>query len=384
MSPGPIVLAAGGTGGHMYPAESLALRLRARGHRLVLVTDERGAVHGSGLTGVQITRIRAGTPLAGSARQRAKALRETAIGLLQARRLLRNLAPSAVVGFGGYPALPTMLAAAWRGLPTLLHEQNAVLGRVNRLLARHMLCVALSFPATARLPTGGRLHAEVVGNPTRPATLVGRARRYTAPTGDGPVRLLVLGGSQGAEVFSQVVPRALSLLPAHLRARLRVAQQCRSESLTEAQRLFQEAGVSTDVAPFFHDAATRIAEAHVVICRAGASTVAELQVVGRPAILVPLPGAADDHQTANARAAVNVGAGWLVPQEACNPQALATLLQRLLQSASTLDDAAARSRRAGRPDAADELATLVERLLTLRSERQASRPAAGNTRWTVA
>lgn len=374
MSAATIVLAAGGTGGHVFPAEALARELSGRGHSLVLVTDARGAVYGGALAELPVHRIQAGTPAAGSVGARIAGLFRAAVGTWQARRLLQRIAPDAVVGFGGYPSLPTVLAAVTLGIPTVLHEQNAVLGKANRFLAPRVSAVALSFSATRRLRDNDQPRAEVIGNPVRAEVLAVRDAAYAAPDAQGPVRMFVLGGSQGAEVLSDVVPRAVALLPPEVRARLHVAQQCRPETLGMARRGYASAKVKAELSAFFHDVPRRLKKAHLVICRAGASTVSEIAVSGRPAVFVPLPHASDGHQAANAVALVDAGGGWLIPQPEFTPEGLAALLARLFAVPHELSAAAAASRSAGRPAAAHDLAELAERLMARRLSQVSGEP----------
>jgi UDP-N-acetylglucosamine--N-acetylmuramyl-(pentapeptide) pyrophosphoryl-undecaprenol N-acetylglucosamine transferase len=368
MTPGarraaPIVLAAGGTGGHMFPAEALARELVARGAAVALVTDRRGQafgadVFGTGGAGVTIHRIRAGrfdTGMIG----KALGVAELLLGIAQAGGVLRRIAPAAVVGFGGYPSVPTVLAATRRGIPTLIHEQNALLGRANRLLARRVTRIALSFTETARLRDRDRLRAVETGNPVRPAVAAVREIPYVAPTPSDAIELLVTGGSQGARIFSDVVPAALALLPEALRARLRVSQQARPEDLDRVRREYSESGIAAETAGFFTDVPLRLARAHLVIARAGASTVAELAVAGRPALLVPYPFAADDHQTANAAAFARAGGGWTMAQESFTVAHLAQFLGETLAAPDRLARAAAAARGQGRPEAARRLADLA-------------------------
>lgn len=357
----PIVIAAGGTGGHLFPAEALAAALLARGERVALMTDARSAafdspafanaerfvLHGSGMAGRGVVRAARG----------AVAL---AAGTLEARGLLTRLGAAAVVGFGGYPSVPPLLAA--RTLPrrrrpvTVLHEQNAVLGRANRLLAPRADLLALSYAATARVPAGCR--TAVVGNPVRPA-LAALAGQFYPEVTEAGLRLLVLGGSLGARVFADVVPEAVAALPEELRGRLVVAQQCRPEDLNRVRTAYQAAGVPAELSPFFPDVAGRLASAHLVIARAGAGTLAELACAGRPAILVPLPIAIDDHQRANARALEEAGAAFVMPQPEFTPAALAARLGALFADPAGLARAAASAARLGRPQAAQNLADLV-------------------------
>ncbi|HZB93208.1 MAG TPA: undecaprenyldiphospho-muramoylpentapeptide beta-N-acetylglucosaminyltransferase, partial [Stellaceae bacterium] len=317
-----IVLAAGGTGGHLFPAEALARELMGRGCRIALVTDRRGQAFGDKLPGVALHRIRAGRFGTGLV-SKVVGIAELALGTLEAGRLLRSLAPAAAVGFGGYPSVPTMLAAARQNLPTVIHEQNAILGRANRLLAPRVRRIATAFPELGGMREADRARVVLTGNPVRPAIAALRGAPYRAPEEDGAFDILILGGSQGARALSQVVPAAFALMPEALRRRLRVTQQARAEDLEGVRRAHRASGVAAELAPFFNDVPERLARAHLVISRAGASTMAELAMVGRPAILVPYPHAADDHQTANARALEKAGGAWVVPQAEFTAAALA-------------------------------------------------------------
>jgi UDP-N-acetylglucosamine--N-acetylmuramyl-(pentapeptide) pyrophosphoryl-undecaprenol N-acetylglucosamine transferase len=360
---GLIVLAAGGTGGHLFPAEALAAELAGRGFRLALVTDARGrpiALHG----GEVATHRIAGGGLAGkNPWAQAKAALGLGLGLAQAFALLGRLRPPAVVGFGGYASFPTVLAAMLRGLPTAIHEQNAVLGRANRLLAGRARRIATSFPATRGLPKGAEARAVCTGMPVRPAVAALAGQPYRTPEAGHPVLLLVIGGSQGARVFADVVPSAVARIPEDLRRHLRIAQQSRPEDLERTRKAYAAMNVAVDVAPFFADAPERMTAAHLVIARAGASTVAELAVLGRPAILVPYRYAADDHQSANARALADAGAAWVLAEADFTPEALASLLVRRLADPPGLARAAARAHALARPDAARALADAVAGLI---------------------
>lgn len=356
----PIVLAAGGTGGHVFPAEALASELLGRGRSLVLVTDVRGAHYGGALGTLPVYTVNAGTPTRGGIVTRLRGLVRMADGVLQARRMLGWLDPAAVVGFGGYAALPTMLAATWRRIPTILHEQNAILGRANRVLAPRVTSIALSFPATARLRPTDQPKAEIVGNPVRVEIRAVRASDYAAPAPDAPFNLLVTGGSQGAAIFSTLIPDALAGLPEPLRARLRVVQQCRPETLGTAQARYKSAGINAELAAFFTDMPKRLTAAHLVLCRAGASTVGEIAIAGRPALFIPFPHASDDHQSANAAAFAAGGAAWHFHQSDLTPEVLRQAIAELMMSPPELAARAAVARSLGRPDAARALATLVE------------------------
>lgn len=356
-SPALIILAAGGTGGHVFPAEALARELLGRGLRVALMTDRRGGKFSDDLT-IPAYRIRARS-LGKGVFAAARSVVEMGIGVGQAWLRLKKLRPAAVVGFGGYPSVPALYAATHLDIPILLHEQNAILGRANRLMMPRARIVATSFPHVAGLTnnTGGRLVQ--TGNPVRPAFAALRATPYPAVTEDGPVRILVLGGSGGARVFSRVVPQALMLLAGPLRRRVVVAQQCRAEDLETARAGFAGAGIEAELSPFFHDVPERMAAAHLVICRAGGSTIAELTALGRPSILVPFPGGHAGEQTANAEAIAAAGGAWLIPEPACTPEALAVRLESLMTMPGALAKTAAAARAWGTVSAADNLADCV-------------------------
>jgi UDP-N-acetylglucosamine--N-acetylmuramyl-(pentapeptide) pyrophosphoryl-undecaprenol N-acetylglucosamine transferase len=352
------VLAAGGTGGHLFPAQALAAQLLNKGVVVHLVTDERTDGFLRDLPNVCVHRVRAGRP-GGNPVDMLQAAIGIGIGVLQGRRLLRKLEPAAVVGFGGYPSVPTMLAASQLGFPTVIHEQNAVLGRANRMLAKRVNRIATGFPETAGLGAAERGRAFHIGNPVRPAIVVVGNGEYAPPEAGGPIQLLVFGGSQGAGIFAEMVPAAVALMTPALRARLRVSQQARPEDLAAVTERYRELGVTAEVESFFSDMPDRLARAHLVICRAGASTIAELAAAARPALLVPYPYATDDHQALNARAFANTGGAWVMPQTALNPPLLAHRLTELLNDVSALRHASAQARSFARPDAAQRLAALV-------------------------
>jgi len=354
------VLAAGGTGGHLFPAEALARLLVAAGGSVHLVTDQRADTFAEAVPGVAICRVRAGR-LGGGPLHSAYGLAELAVGIVQARRLLRRLAPAAVIGFGGYPSAPTMLAATRLGLPTLIHEQNAVLGRANRLLAPRAHRIATGFAETFGLRPADQSRAVHTGNPVRPAILAA-ACGYGAPEPGRPIELLILGGSQGARIFSEIVPPALAALTPGIRARLRVSQQARPEDRSAVTAKLQALGIEAEVESFFADVPARLARAHLVICRAGASTVAELAIAGRPALLVPYPHATDDHQSANAGEFAASGGAWVVPQSELTPGVLAERLKQLFADPAGLRAAAEAARSVARDDAAERLAALAQAL----------------------
>ena len=352
------VLAAGGSGGHLFPAEALASELLGRGVKVHLASDERADAIAPGLAGVEIHRVRA-AQFRGGPGQAVRAFAELALGTMQARKLLRRLAPTVVIGFGGYPSVPTMLAAAYLRLPMLIHEQNAVLGRANRLLAPRARRIATGFPATTGLRSADRIRAVHTGNPVRPAILAVDNADYKAPSPSRPIDLLIMGGSQGARVLSEVVPLALRALPEGLRTVLRVSQQVRPEDIATVKEIYRRTGIAADVGTFFDDVPARLARAHLAICRAGASSMAELAAIGRPAVLIPYPHATDDHQTANARAFAEAGGGWVIPQSGFSPSTFSRFLDRLLADGAALSAAAGHAHAFGRRDATQRLARLA-------------------------
>jgi len=355
------VLAAGGTGGHMVPAHALAEELLARGHRVALITDDRGARIPGLFDKVQVHVLPAGR-LAGGPLGWLRAARSIMTGRAMALRLYETFRPAAVIGFGGYPALPALLAARKDKVPTLVHEQNAVLGRVNRLVASRVDAIATSYPEVQRLPAKARHKTDFVGNPVRDEVAAIREQPFPALDGDGVFRLLVTGGSQGATILGSVVPDGLALLPEHFRRRLQVTQQCRAEDIERVRERYAALGIPAELATYMEDLPARLAWAHLVIARAGASTIAELTAAGRPAILIPLPSATDDHQTANAREMAKAGGARMIAQSKFTPIELAKQMQKLALDPEALANAAARARALGKPDAARALADLVERV----------------------
>ena len=355
------VLAAGGTGGHMVPAAALAAELAKRGHRVALLSDERGVRFPGLFQDVQTHVIPAGR-LGGGPIGWAKAAKSIWDGRAMAARLFETFRPAAVIGFGGYPALPALLAAFAAKVPTAVHEQNAVLGRVNRLAAGRVNAIATSYTSTERLAEKHRGKTHFVGNPVREAVLALRHKPYPMIEEDGLFRILVTGGSQGASVLSQVVPDGLSLLPINFRRRLQVTHQARIEDIDACRAKYAELSIPAELATYLPDMPEQLAWAHLVIARAGASTIAELTAAGRPAILVPLPSATDDHQTVNAREITAAGGARTIPQKGFTPKELAKQMQRLGLDTTALENAAARARSCGRPDAARDLADLVESL----------------------
>ncbi|TXL73557.1 undecaprenyldiphospho-muramoylpentapeptide beta-N-acetylglucosaminyltransferase [Vineibacter terrae] len=362
----PVILAAGGTGGHVFPAESLAGELARRGVPLALITDDRGHKWQGALAALPAHRVRAGSPGAGGIANRIGNVAALGVGVLQSFALLGGLAPAAVVGFGGYASVPAMLAARLRRLPTLVHEQNAVLGRANRLVVGRRTMIATAF-GTVRHLAAGDPRVRLVGNPVRDAVRALRDAPYQAPTPDGEIRMVVIGGSQGAASFGIVIPEAIAALPEALRRRLQLVQQCRAEDLARVRAFYTERGIDAECATFFSDFPARLAGAHLVVARAGASTVAELTTSGRPSVLVPFPHATEDHQRANAKAIDEVGASILLPHERFTAEALRAHLETLFGAPDRLAAMAAAARAAGRPDAARDLADLVVDLIARQS-----------------
>jgi UDP-N-acetylglucosamine--N-acetylmuramyl-(pentapeptide) pyrophosphoryl-undecaprenol N-acetylglucosamine transferase len=357
-SSAPVLIAAGGTGGHLFPAEALAHALSRRGASVHLVTDERATRYGGTFPADAVHVIKAATPTGGNLFTRAWAVLTLIGGTTNARALLRRVKPRVVVGFGGYPTVPPMLAATMLGIPSIVHEQNAVLGRANRLLAGRVQRIATGFPTLGRLDPKLKSKCVETGNPVRPAVLDAARSPYPGLT-HGRFWLLVVGGSQGARVMSDVVPPAIEALPAEARSRLIIVQQARGEDENRVREAYARLGVEAEIAPFFSDLPRRMAEAHLVIARAGASTVSELAVIGRPAILVPYPHALDQDQSANAAHLALTGAVDVVAQSAFTPGYLSGELADALSHPENLTKRATAAKQAGIPDAADRLADLV-------------------------
>ena len=360
---GSILLAAGGTGGHLFPAQALAEELRRRNIDVDLVTDMRGDRYGTGFPARAIYRVPSATVSGRSPVAMARTGLMLARGLAAAFKLLAKVKPAVVVGFGGYPTFPPLRTAILRSIPTALHEQNAVLGRANRMLARGVSRIATSFEETKLLDADLREKTRLTGNPVRSVVIEAARQPFALPQGDAPFELVVFGGSQGARYFSESVPPALALLPERLRRSLRVVQQARGEDIEGVVAAYRASGIEAEVAAFFRDLPQRLARAHLVIARSGASTVAELTVIGRPSILVPLPHALDNDQLRNAATLAELGAAWCIEQKDLSPQRLADDLGALLANPARLAEAATAARRLGRPDAVGRLADLVEELI---------------------
>ena len=355
------VLAAGGTGGHMIPAHALAAELRRRGHGVLLITDDRGARFPGLFDKVPIHILPAGR-LGGGPIGWLKALNAVVRGRAEAKNIYRQHRPDAVVGFGGYPAFPALLAASALHIPTLLHEQNAVLGRVNRLLAGDAVAIGTAYEEVERLKPRYRGKAVVIGNPVRDD--IARLGEMPFPDFDeySPFKILVTGGSQGATVLGEVVPEGLGLLGPSLRHRLQVAQQCRPDDIERVRARYAELGIPAELLTYIEDMGAKYADAHLVIGRAGASTIAELTAAGRPAILIPFAAATDDHQTANAREMTAAGGARTIQQSAFTPDVLARQIEAMAGDPVALNNAAQRALSVGRPHAARDLADLAERV----------------------
>ena len=355
------VLAAGGTGGHMIPAHVLAAELKSRGHGVLLITDERGARFPGLFKDVPVHILPAGR-LGGGPVGWLKAAGSVLKGRGEAKRLYRDHTPDAVIGFGGYPAVPSLMAASSMNIPTVLHEQNAVLGRANRFLAGEAVAIGTAYEKIERLKSRFRKKVVLVGNPVREE--IARLGEQPFPAFDeyAPFKILVTGGSQGATVLSKVVPEGLGMLPPSLRLRLQVMQQCRLEDIDEVRARYAALGIPAELMTYIEDMPAKIGEAHLVIARSGASTVAELTAAGRPAILIPYPSATDDHQTANAREISDAGGARTIIEEQFTPPVLARQIAAMAEDPQALVNAAARALSVGRPHAAEDLADLVERV----------------------
>jgi UDP-N-acetylglucosamine--N-acetylmuramyl-(pentapeptide) pyrophosphoryl-undecaprenol N-acetylglucosamine transferase len=352
-----VLLAAGGTGGHLFPAEALAHVLAKRGLALELATDHRAAHFKFPARDVHLipsATVRGRSPLA-----LARTASLLALGTLKAWSLIGRIRPAVVVGFGGYPTVPPLLAAALRGVPTILHEQNGVMGRANRMLAKRVTKIATGFPALKNVDANLQAKIAFTGNPVRPQVVEAAAIPYAVPQAGGPLHLLVFGGSQGARVMSEIVPPAIALLNPEVRARLSVVQQARAEDLEAVRGTYAQLGVTAECAPFFSDLPQRIAAAHLIVSRSGASTVAELSAIGRPGILVPLPHALDQDQLANAGMLEQAGGAICIVQRDFTPERLAAEIARLAGDPTRLAAMAAAAKSAGTLDAAERLSDLV-------------------------
>ena len=356
-----VLLAAGGTGGHLFPAEALADALKQRGVEVDLATDERATRYGHDFPSRQTHVIPSATIRGRGPLSLARTVGALGVGAMKALLLLRRIRPAAVVGFGGYPTLPPVLAATLRGIPTVVHDANAVMGRANRVLSSRVTAIATSFPNMTLEPLLAA-KATFTGNPVRPMVIVAAQQSYPALDAEAPIKLLVFGGSQGARVMADIVPPAIERVARELRARLHIVQQARAEDETRVRESYARLGVRAEVAPFLADLPARIAASHLIVSRSGASTVAELAAIGRPAILVPLPHALDQDQLANANVLAKAGGGIVVKQDDFTPERLAGEIAALAADPAKLVTMAAGAKSAGVLDAADRLADLVLRV----------------------
>jgi UDP-N-acetylglucosamine--N-acetylmuramyl-(pentapeptide) pyrophosphoryl-undecaprenol N-acetylglucosamine transferase len=363
MDPKPLILlAAGGTGGHLFPAEALGVELIKRGYRVRLVTDDRALRYSGLFTRDMIDVVASETARGRNPLQLAYATLTLAAGTLGALRLIRREKPVAVIGFGGYPTLPPLIAARFAGVPGIIHDANAVLGRANRFLSRHVRAIATSLPGVLDRDPALSAKTTTVGTPMRPAVLAAAATSYAPPEATGPFRLLVVGGSQGAKVMSDIVPPAIEKLEPSLWGRLVLTQQVRDEDMARVRAVYDRLKIKAELAPFFTDLPARLASNHLVISRSGAGTVAELAAIGRPSILVPLPGSIDQDQSANAGVLSQAGGALRVAQSEFTPDRLATEISTLAAEPQRLAAMASAARGAGRLDAAERLADLVAKV----------------------
>lgn len=362
------VVAAGGTGGHLFPAQALADALIARGWRIVLASDERVAAFAESFPAEERIGLSARTYKPGDPVTMALAGLAIVRGVMQARTAFSRLNPDVVVGFGGYPSVPGLLAGITQGRATVIHEQNAVMGRANRKLASHVTRVACAFPMLQKAPPKVAAEAVVVGNPVRPDIRALADLSYAPPEAGGPIRILITGGSQGARLLSELMPEAIRKLPDELRQRLKVQQQTRAESMDAARRVYADAMVEAEIAPFFRDMASRLREAHLVVGRSGAGTVCEFAIAGKPAILVPLAIALDDDQGQNAKVMAEAGGAEVARENQLTVESMARALTTLLSNPDRLARMAAGARSIAKPDAAERLADVVEE--TARSKRR--------------
>lgn len=363
-----VLLAAGGTGGHLFPAYALAQELRRREAVVDLVTDMRGDRYGSDFPARSIHQISSATLVSKAPTQIARTGWMLSKGIGSALKLLGEIAPDVVVGFGGYPAFPPLVAAKLRGIRTMVHEQNAVLGRANRLLARRVDIIATSFEQVKFVDERDADKVRLTGSPVRDQVIQAAERPYWAPMDGDAVQILIFGGSQGARYFSDAIPPALALLPPEVRSRLSVVQQAREEDVKRVRAAYQASGIAAEVASFFGDLPDLMARSHLVIARAGASTVAELTVIGRPSILVPLPHALDNDQLHNATRLAQAGACWCFEQDKLTPEVWGREIGTLIASTTHLVQAAHAAKQLGRPDAVARLADVVAELATRRED----------------
>jgi UDP-N-acetylglucosamine--N-acetylmuramyl-(pentapeptide) pyrophosphoryl-undecaprenol N-acetylglucosamine transferase len=362
MSRGSIMLAAGGTGGHLFPAQALGEELIRRGYEVDLITDTRGNVFGADFPARKVYKVPAATFRGRSPIEATKTLGTLGNGFQAAYRIMGDAAPRAIIGFGGYPTLAPVLAAMGRGIPTAIHEQNSVMGQANRFLAPMVRAIACAFEKTKYLDGKLLSKARVTGTPLRNAVLALHNVPYRPPASQAQLNLLVVGGSQGAKYFSDIVPQALQMMPEQIRNRLFVMQQCREEDIDRVFDAYEASGVAAELATFFEDLPYRMSNSHLIIARSGATTIAELCALGRPALLVPLPHAKDNDQLENATRLDNAGGGWCFPQTSLTPEGLASAVRRLFEDPTALVRAASNARALANYRAVENLAELLDDL----------------------
>lgn len=367
-----VLLSAGGTGGHMFPAAALAFDLVSRGFKVDLVTDSRGRAYEGIFPDIRTHVISAGT-LGGGLAGTIKGVAALGLGLVQAKMLVDKIKPDVVIGFGGYPSVPAVYAAQRKGILSVIHEQNAVLGRANVFLAPRADRIALSLAQVEGMEEADAVRAVVTGNPVRDEIAELYTKPYPIVAMDGTLKIFVMGGSLGARVFSEIVPKALSRLSAEYRSRLEIVQQCRPEDIEEVKAGYKAAGIKARLESFFHDVPDILAQTHLVISRSGASTVAEIAAAGRPAIFVPYPHHKDQQQKMNAEAVADAGGAWVMTQEGFTEEALLARIETFLQNPETLFRAAEAARSCGKPDAARRLGNLVTALVS-GWDKEAQRP----------
>ena len=360
-----IAVTSGGTGGHMFPAVALSKALVRRGAKVLFFTDARAARYTDGVDGVQTIILPAGGIAGKGIKGRIMGAARLGLGTLKARSMIKKAKPAVVIGFGGYASIPATMSAKWLGIPFAIHEQNAVLGRANRLVAGAAKRIATSFPTVTLIEPNDQNKVIWTGNPVRAEVAALANSTYDVPTEDGPIKLLITGGSQGARVLSEILPNALVNLPEGIRTRLVVTQQARDEDINAVRKTYDGSGIDVTLASFIDDIPERLRDCHLVIARSGASTVAELTAAGRPGLLVPLPHAIDDHQRFNAQQVEDAGGAWLMPQDRFSSETVTDRLAKLLRNPAALTRAAKAAKTAGRANAAERLADMVLDMLGL-------------------
>ncbi|WP_412775532.1 undecaprenyldiphospho-muramoylpentapeptide beta-N-acetylglucosaminyltransferase [Thalassospira lucentensis] len=360
-----IAVTSGGTGGHMFPAVALSKALVRRGAKVLFFTDARAARYTDGVDGVQTIILPAGGIAGKGIKGRLMGAARLGLGTLKARSMIKKAKPAVVIGFGGYASIPATMSAKWLSIPFAIHEQNAVLGRANRLVAGAAKRIATSFPTVTLIDPNDQNKVIWTGNPVRAEVAALANSTYGVPTEDGPIKLLITGGSQGARVLSEILPTALVNLPEGIRTRLVVTQQARDEDINAVRKTYDGSGIDVTLASFIDDIPERLRDCHLVIARSGASTVAELTAAGRPGLLVPLPHAIDDHQRFNAQQVEDAGGAWLMPQDRFSSETVTDRLAKLLRNPAALTRAAKAAKTAGRANAAERLADMVLDMLGL-------------------